>query len=253
MKVAILQTGAPPPELEARFGSYPEMIMAMIGDGYHTYEVIDARTDPLPDYWAHHGVIITGSPSGVYDGEPWIAALMSWLNGAVGRCKLVGICFGHQVMAQAFGGIVQKSEKGWGIGLQSYRVERRYGWMDPPAETISLPASHQDQVVYRGQSTFVSLTSEFCPYAGLEHGADAISFQGHPEFTPEFTQALIEARRGSRYEDAFADAAIESLKAPSDREVVAQWIRNFLREPVSGANRIGPANLIRSGNPPVLG
>jgi GMP synthase-like glutamine amidotransferase len=246
VKVAILKTGAPPPELEARFGGYPEMIMEMIGDGYHTYEVFDVRTGPLPTQGWHHGVIITGSPSGVYDGDPWIRDLKMWLHGALGRCKMVGICFGHQIMGEAFGGDVKKSDKGWGIGLHEHRVERPYPWMDPPAASLRLPVSHQDQVVYRGVSSHVLLTSPFCGYAGLEHGADAISFQGHPEFTPEFAKALIEARRGTRYHDAFADAAIASLDRPNDRDIAAQWIRNFLLEPIKGEGRIGPATIAAS-------
>ena len=237
MKIAILKTGAPPPELEARFGGYPEMIVPMIGEG-HDYEVFDVREGPLPEIGAHHGVIVTGSPSGVYDGDAWIDELKMWLVGARGRCKLVGICFGHQVMAAAFDGIVKKSEKGWGIGMHEYEVVAGHDWMEPPVESLRLPVSHQDQVVYRGQSTFITLSSEFCPYAGLIYGADAISFQGHPEFTPEFAQALIEARRGTRFDNAFADAAIESLEGENDRQVAAEWIRNFLTLPVTGEGRV---------------
>lgn len=237
MKIAILKTGAPPPELEARFGGYPEMMQAMIGED-HLYEVFDVRDGPLPDHGAHHGVIVTGSPSGVYDGDAWISELKMWLVGALGRCRMVGICFGHQVMASAFGGEVRKSEKGWGIGLHEHEVVAGHDWMEPPMESLRLPVSHQDQVVYRGQSTFVTLSSEFCPYAGLSYGADAISFQGHPEFSPEFAQALIEARRGTRYADAFADAAIASLDEDNDREVAAEWIRTFLAMPVTGEGRV---------------
>lgn len=248
MKIAILKTGAPPPELEARFGGYPEMIVAMIGEN-HAYEVIDVRTDPLPAFWAHHGVVITGSPSGVYDGDPWIQDLKMWLLGAQGTCRMVGICFGHQVMAEAFGGDVKKSEKGWGIGLHEHRVVATHPWMDPPTERLRLPVSHQDQVVYRGASSHLLLTSPFCGYAGLTHCADTVSFQGHPEFTPEFAKALIEARRGTRFHDAFADAAIASLDRDNDRDIAAQWIRNFLIQPVSGEAKGGTRALARAPDP----
>lgn len=238
MKIAILKTGAPPPELEARFGGYPEMIMTMIGPE-HDYEVFDVREGPMPEAGAHHGVIVTGSPSGVYDGEAWIFRLMGWLNVARGRCRMVGLCFGHQAMATAFGGEVRKSDKGWGIGLHRHGVERRYSWMTPPAEALRLPVSHQDQVMDIGQTGDVFLSSDFCRFAGLWYGDDAISFQGHPEFTPEFAKALIEARRGTRYADPFAGEAIASLDGPNDREIAAAWIRTFLAGAVEGTNRIG--------------
>lgn len=236
MKVAILKTGAPPPELEARFGSYPDMLMAMLGDAF-TYEVFDVQTGPPPERGEHQGVVILGSPSGVYDGDAWIQDLKMWIIGAQGRCKMVGICFGHQIIGEANGCNVVKWPGGWGIGVHSYGVDQRQGWMDPPLDTVRLPVSHQDQVAYRGVSTWVTLSSRFCPYAGLVHGRDTISFQGHPEFTPEFAKALIEIR-GARYEPHFARQALTSLDGPNDREVVGQWIRNFLNEPIDGSGRI---------------
>ncbi len=237
MKVAILKTGAPPPELEARFGSYPDMLVEMIGHDGFKYEVFDVQTDPLPERGEHQGVVITGSPSGVYDGDAWIQDLRMWIIGAQGYCKMVGICFGHQVMGAANGCDVKKWRGGWGIGVHSYQVDRRRDWMEPWLETVRLPASHQDQVINRGASTWVTLSSGFCPYAGLIHSRDSISFQGHPEFTPEFAKALIEIR-GPRYEPHFARQAFASLDGPNDRLVVAQWIRNFLRQQIDGTGRV---------------
>ena len=237
MKIAILKAGSAPQELEAQYGTYPEMLMAMIGDDGFDYEVFDVQAGQLPRCGEHQGVVITGSPSGVYDGDAWIQDLKMWIIGAQGHCKMVGICFGHQIIGEANGCDVKKWSGGWGIGVHSYWVEDRHSWMQPPLETVRLPVSHQDQVVCRGVSTWVTLTSRFCPYAGLIHGCDTISFQGHPEFSPAFAKALIEIR-GDRYEPHFARQALASLDGPNDREVVAQWIRNFLREPIDGSGRI---------------
>ena len=68
----------------------------------------------------------------------------------------------------------------------------------------------------------------FTPYAGLAWGEDAISFQCHPEFQPEYAAALIEGRRGDRIPHLIADEAIDSLKRPNDRAVLTAWIRAFL-------------------------
>jgi len=225
MKLAVLETGVPPGDLAERFGRYPDMYRHMLGlaDVLPAYDVaageLPARAED------HDAYIVSGSPAGVYDKLPWIGELTQFLRAARGRAKLVGICFGHQAMAQAFGGQVVKSDKGWGVGLHDYRVAARQGWMDL-AERVSVPASHQDQVVAQPPGTVVTVASDFTPYAGLawEDGS-AISFQFHPEFEPAFAKALIEARR-----DRLADpeGAKASLDAPNDNGRVGAWIGSFL-------------------------
>ena len=107
---------------------------------------------------------------------------------------MVGVCFGHQAMAEALGGKVEKSEKGWGAGLHSYEVVRRTPWMNGETQ-IAAPASHQDQVVVQPPDTEVTVASAFTPFAGLAWtDRPAISFQFHPEFSPGFAKALIEKR-----------------------------------------------------------
>lgn len=204
------------------------MFRTLLGDGFEI-EVFDARRGELPaDPAAFDGVIVTGSPAGVYDDEPWIVDLLAWLRGAKGVTRLVGICFGHQALAQAWGGQVEKVGKGWGIGLHGYRTASEEPWMDPPAETLAIPVSHQDQVVVPPPGARVTLASAFTPYAGLAWGSDAISFQCHPEFAPAYAAALVESRRGDAFTGEEADAAVASLEQPNDRELLGQWIRNFL-------------------------
>lgn len=223
MTIAVLETGAPPGDLAARFGSYPDMFSDLLGTG--KLARYDVASSALPAHRAHEGYIITGSPAGVYDGLPWIAALQDWLRAAPARTRLVGICFGHQLMAQAFGGAVEKSARGWGIGLMEYAVLSRAPWMDV-ALSVSIPASHQDQVVVQPPGTEVTLASEFAPLAGLAwRDRAAISFQCHPEFSPAYAKALIEARR-ERLPDP--DRAIASLNGFNDNARMAGWIARFL-------------------------
>ncbi len=238
MKLGILETGLPPADLAETFGDYPAMFRALLGEDLRT-ETFHVSTGALPARVdACQAWLITGSAAGVYDDLPWIAPLTDFLRLARGRAPLVGVCFGHQIMAQAFGGQVIKSPKGWGVGLQRYEVTRAAPWMDttpPPAAAIAIPASHQDQVVVAPPGVTVSLASDFTPYAGLTYDDGlAISFQGHPEFDPAYAAALVEARRGSRYTDEQADAAIASLAEPNDRLRVAGWMRAFLTK-ASGA------------------
>jgi GMP synthase-like glutamine amidotransferase len=223
MKVAILETGRPPGRLAAEFGDYPAMFASMLGPGFET-ENFDVTSGMPPHQGAHQAYLITGSPAGAYEALPWIQPLMSFIRAADGA-KMVGICFGHQVMAQALGGKVEKSAKGWGVGLQRYDVVRKEPWMDDVA-SIAEPASHQDQVVIQPPGTKVTVASDFTLFAGLAWtGRPAISFQFHPEFSPEFAKALIE-RRYDAVPDP--DSAIASLDGPNDNERVAGWIRRFL-------------------------
>ena len=227
MKIGILETGAPPAALQPRFGTYPSMFRDLLGGGY-AYETFDVRAGELPEPERCDGYVITGSAAGVYDDDPWIAPSMDWLRAAKGRTRLVGICFGQQLMAEAFGGKVIKSPKGWGVGLNRYDVVAAEPWLDGAA-SFALPASHQDQVVEQPPATEVVAKSDFTPFAMLAWtDQPAISMQPHPEFAPEYATALIESRAEERLSREQADAAVESLKQPNDRARVARWLRRFL-------------------------
>ncbi|GAA0647901.1 type 1 glutamine amidotransferase [Brevundimonas lenta] len=225
-RIAILKTGAPPAPLIEVHGDYPAMFRAMLGDPFAT-TAFDIQHGEWPDPVAFDGAIITGSSAGVYEGDAWIGALFDWIRMARGELKMVGVCFGHQAMAQALGGRVEKSDRGWGVGLHRYDVVSQEPWMRPEAATIAIPVSHQDQVVEKPADARVTLTSEFAPLAGLAWGDDAISIQGHPEFTPAYTSDLTGGRRG-RIDETLVDRALESLREPNDRALVGGWIRNFL-------------------------
>ena len=223
MNLGILETGKPPAELIETYGRYPAMLERLIGIEGRSYDVEGGELPASPE--AHDAYLITGSPAGVYEDRPWIPRLEVFLRLAKGRAKLVGICFGHQIMAQAFGGHVEKSVKGWGVGLQDYPIVGRQPWMDE-TPVIAAPASHQDQVVLQPPRTEVIASSVSTPYAALAWtDQPAISFQFHPEFSPGFAAALIDSRS-----DRIADSgsAIASLSRPNDNQRIGDWIRRFL-------------------------
>jgi GMP synthase-like glutamine amidotransferase len=225
MTIAILRTGRPPDGLAERFGQYEHMFAELLGPRFASV-AYDVEGGALPARAEDHtAYLITGSPWGVYDPAPWIPPLEDFLRAAKNKAKLVGICFGHQIMAQAFGGRVEKSERGWGVGLQRYAVVGEAPFLGGERE-IAVPVSHQDQIVVQPPASRIVAASDFSPYGVLAYtDQPALSMQFHPEFAPDFTKALIETRRGIVPD---VDAAIASLEAPDDREAVAGWIRRFL-------------------------
>jgi GMP synthase-like glutamine amidotransferase len=231
MKLAILETGTPPDGVREQFGDYPSMFRKLFGAGAYDYTTFDveagqfpARAEAFPAY------IVTGSSAGVYDPLPWIDPLKDFLRSAKGRAALVGVCFGHQIMAEAFGGKVIQSPRGWGVGLHHYDVREQADWMDASPQ-IGVPASHQDQVVELPPGARVIAANDFTPLGMLAYGDQpAISIQLHPEFEPAYAKALIENRRGTRYTDAQADAAVASFQTNDDRSRVGGWIQGFLAQ-----------------------
>ncbi|HEY0150281.1 MAG TPA: type 1 glutamine amidotransferase [Allosphingosinicella sp.] len=227
MNIGILETGKPPEALRGRFADYPAMFADLLGPGF-TVTAYDVEAGALPTApEAHPAYLVTGSPAGVYENLPWMAPLKGFLRAAKGKAKLVGICFGHQIMAEAFGGKVEKSARGWGVGLQTLEVCGAAPFLGGE-QTVSIPASHQDQIVVQPPASRVVAANPFSPFGVLLYeDQPALSMQFHPEFTPTFAKALIEARRDRLPE---ADAALASLDQPNNRDAVAGWIRRFLLE-----------------------
>lgn len=233
MKLTIIQVGETPAALRPHFGRYPSHFRDMFdatGAGF-TYEpvyVLDGEA--LPDPATLEGIVITGSAAGVYDGHPWIAPLRAFVRSAyAARTPMLGVCFGHQIMADALGGGVRQSDRGWGLGRQVYDVVARPDFMQGAGDTLAVAASHQDQVVAPPPEAEVFLASAFTPNAGLVYAnGAAASLQPHPEFDRAFARGLVELRRGNPLGDAEVDALAAGLEAPLDHADTARRLARFL-------------------------
>ena len=233
MHIAIIETGAPPEQLARDYPSYPKMMERMLsphapGFSYSTYRVFEDGA--LPRVSDFDGLLITGSAFGVYEDHAWLAPLETLIRDTAAAGKpQVGICFGHQLMAQAFGGAVKKSDKGWGLGVHRYDVGGRADWMQPAQGKISCIVVHQDQVIDPPPGAVNLAGSEFCEYGVLAYAqGPAISFQMHPEFSHEYVRDLLKLRR-QRYGEALVDNADATLARGSDRELMGRWISNFFK------------------------
>ncbi len=238
MKIAIIETGLPPEEIRSDFASYPEMIKELIQTAsteptFDTYSFCHSefkQTD-IPDLNAYHAFIIMGSPAGVYEDWPWMQPLFAFIRDAANANKpMVGICFGHQAIAQALGGNVTKSPKGWGIGRHTYKITTTPAWMTQPKNQLSLAVSHQDQVITQPPNSKILAHSEFTNFAALYYPeTPALTFQGHPEFADDYSEALYSLRAKTSLINEDVQAAIESLNQPEDNELVAKWMWEFFQ------------------------
>jgi GMP synthase-like glutamine amidotransferase len=234
MKVTILESGRAPGRLSQDYPLYPEMFASLLASAddrisFETVALVDGARLPAPARC--EAVLITGSPWGVYDSTPWMDPLRAFVRKAADeKTPMVGVCFGHQIIADALGGDVRKSPNGWGVGRHTYEITQTRPWMLNAGASFSLSVSHQDQVMTPPKEAVTLARSQHTEHAMLAYGSSPIiSVQGHPEFSDAFVSALYGARRGKSLTDAQADAAIESLRAPGDNALVGSWIVQFLK------------------------
>lgn len=234
MRLGILQCGSAPVELQPEFGDYPDMSRALLRAVDPSLELrsynLTANVFPEAldecDAW-----LFTGSKWSVYDAEPWIgraADLARALHEA--RRPTVGICYGHQLIAQTLGGRVEKSERGWGVGVRRARMlDPKPSWVQPPADEIALVVSHQDQVVVPPPGARVLAQHPFCPYEMLQIGEHILTLQAHPDFSRGYARQLMHRRRNQLGEETY-ERGLRTLTTPTDEMVVGRWMLTFLRQ-----------------------
>ncbi len=238
MRIGLLQCDDVDEKLQSRHGNYPEMFERLFTrvDPTLEFQVWRCLNGEIPgdvdavDVW-----LTTGSKYGANDGDEWIESLCAFVRElwAAGK-PLVGICFGHQIIAKALGGEVVKSERGWGVGMSFNRLTERAEWMDPWQEGLDLVVSHQDQVSRLPEGATVLAASDFCPIYVMQVGETFLGVQGHPEFSKAYSADLMERRRGKIPGNRVREGQA-SLNAPVDDQLMVRWILNFMRQALNSA------------------
>ncbi|MEM9582399.1 MAG: type 1 glutamine amidotransferase [Pseudomonadota bacterium] len=226
MNIGILECGHTMPEIAEEHGDFPEMFARLL-DGYgFTFRAFDVENMVFPDTIRDcDGWLLTGSKHGAYDELPFIAPLEDFIRNAyAASVPLVGICFGHQLIAQALGGQVEKFEGGWALGLTEYQFEN--------GDSLKLNAWHQDQILDLPQDATVLASNAFCKHAALVYGDKAYSIQPHPEFQGAIISRYTKIRRGTLdYPDAGMDHAVRQAHLPDDNAAIAAQIAGFFKQP----------------------
>ncbi len=228
LTIGILEAGILPDPISSVHGDYPGLYrnwLAPLNAVFTKYPVVngDFPSDPDEcDLW-----LITGSRFGAYEDHDWIPRLEQFIRDCHAQnSKMIGICFGHQIIAQALGGTVEKSHKGWGLGVHEY------AWVDWPdqlgkqPEALRLQAVHQDQILKLPDGARKIGQSDFCEYAAIWYPDFALTVQGHPEFSNQFAIDLLEARKGTAFSEADVAAASLTVNGATTRDEFALFLRD---------------------------
>jgi GMP synthase-like glutamine amidotransferase len=193
-------------------------------------EIYDVINGDLPDVTGNlSGFLCTGSPCSVYNDYRWIKLLKKFVQDVYHhKKKIVGICFGHQIIAEALGGKVAYSPKGWGIGVQEICIDQTRKWMIPPTDELNMLVSYQDQVEILPPGGVSLAGNSHCRYFIYEIQNVALGIQGHPEFDKAYAKALYMSRCEMIGQDIVSQAT-SSLSKPVHSHICAGWIYHFFK------------------------
>ena len=232
MKIGILRSDDVRESLVGEFGEYPEMFDRLLRSADSTVETLayDVQRGEYPDDIDEvDAYLITGSKASVYDDTEWIGRLTEFVGTLnEGKKKLIGVCFGHQLVAHALGGRTEKSSKGWGVGVHRHRLNDEGKRFTGETSGFDVIVSHQDQVVVPARGTTVLAGSEFCPVAMCRVGDHILTIQGHPEFGVDYARRLFALRR-DQLGEALVREGTESLETKVDSTQIAKWMIRFIR------------------------
>ena len=231
--LCVLQAGPINKDLIKDYPSYDKMFSSLFNEKIHSWnvDVYNIYENIFPEKLDNFdGFIITGSAYGVYENHSWIKELFEVIKKIVHlKIPLLGICFGHQAIAQALGGYVVKSSKGWGIGIKKITI-KNYNTLLGDYKKLNLIFFHQDQVVKLPQNAKLIAGNSFCNISSFSIFDKVLAIQAHPEFNIDFSLKLLQARKSSIQPKTYLKSVIELETLEHDGELIAPDIIKFLEQ-----------------------
>ncbi|AHF66876.1 MULTISPECIES: amidotransferase [Pseudomonas] len=231
LRICILETDILRPELVEQYQGYGRMFELLFARQpfavqLSVYNVVQGIYPPEDERFDAY--LVTGSKADSFGSDPWIQTLKVYLLKLYERGdKLLGICFGHQLLALLLGGKTERASQGWGVGIHHYQLADPQPWMAPAIDKLTLLISHQDQVTVLPENATVIASSDFCPYAAYHINHQVLCFQGHPEFIHEFSRSLLDLRQQALGEQVYRKG-LDSLDHEHHGATVAEWITRFV-------------------------
>ena len=233
LHLGILQADSVRAEFQPAHGDYPAMFRDLfspraVGEPADVrFTTYDVRHDPPVDTKCD-AYVITGSKLSVYDDLEWIREFAVYVQNVLDAGKkVIGVCFGHQLMAHFFGGHVQPAAAGWAVGVHHSDVLQEHPWMSADVNNLGLLSSHKDQVIELPDDAQIYLSNDFCPIAGFTIKDQVLTVQGHPEFSKDYATELMNFRRRAIGEAVY-HRGIASLSESTGEHVMADWILHFI-------------------------
>ena len=230
-RIGLLVVGHVDPKSQHIAGDYPELFGSLLTPLGIDLVIYNLDEGQFPNSTKEcDGWICSPSRLSTYDDVPWLADVEELLRRIIAEeAPYVGICFGHQLLAQALGGKVEKSPAGWGVGIREFQVVKQLRWMQPHQSRVRLIGSHQDQVSQLPGGAELLFRSDYCHNGGFAIGTRAWTIQVHPEFIPPLADHLLAGRIGLIGAERVAEARA-SLTGPLDRKLVAHWMSTFFSQ-----------------------